>query len=310
MARAQYADAMKILMVFEGGKVDHPDDPGGRTNMGVIQRNFTAYLLRKGLPSRDVYTMTIAERDEIYRLEYANRVRFDDLPPGIDLVMLDGSVHSGVSQAVKWLQRALGITADGIIGATTLAHVEQHPDHDKLVASILERRMLFLRNLKGWKTFGKGWTSRINQLRSKAQAWASGSVGSAIVPVQGVMGKAYVTNAVAAPARAVGDLSAGGGGATTTITGGLEAAKETIAPMAGYAWADRILLMLMIAGIAITVFGVLYGIYARRRKAELEDALDLTPQDSPNNNAIVPVEQLDLSAAPNEYQGASAIKSI
>ena len=60
----------------------------------------------------------------------------------------------------------------------------------------------------------------------------------------------------------------------------------------------------------LAVLGFGYSWWARRRKAELEDALDLTPQDAPYNNANTPDEILDMSMAPSGYRGVSAIKSI
>jgi lysozyme family protein len=53
--------------------------------------------------------------DEIYKKKYWTGGRCDDLPSGVDYVMFDGSVNSGVASA-KWLQRALSITVDGHMG--------------------------------------------------------------------------------------------------------------------------------------------------------------------------------------------------
>jgi hypothetical protein len=50
-----FADALSHLLVREGGKVDNPKDPGGRTNQGVTQRVYNGWRTRSHLPVRDVY---------------------------------------------------------------------------------------------------------------------------------------------------------------------------------------------------------------------------------------------------------------
>ena len=49
------------VLEHEGGYVNHPDDPGGRTNMGITQDTYESYLGRdvseqemKDMPKLDV----------------------------------------------------------------------------------------------------------------------------------------------------------------------------------------------------------------------------------------------------------------
>lgn len=279
--KQDFDKAMAIELVFEGGKCDDPIDPGGRTNQGIIQREFSAYLRAKGQEPRDVYTMMPAERDEIYRHQYADRIKFDDLPPGVDLVILDGAINSGVGQSIKWVQRALGLTADGVMGVVTLEAIQNAPDHDVLIASICERRLLFLKGLKTFYHFGGGWTKRVSTLKKKGQAWAMGSVGPTVVYIPDGSRKAKIAQAKQAPPRGPADAVASGGTVTTTLS----TVQSTLAPMQGSAFADHIVMYIGIAAAVLTVFGILYGVYARRKKAELEDALDLAPQQASNDNA-------------------------
>lgn len=279
--------AMKIELVFEGGKCDDPIDPGGRTNQGIIQREFSAYLRAKGQQPADVYTMTDAERDEIYRKQYADRIKFDDLPPGVDLVILDGAINSGVGQSIKWAQRSLGLIADGVMGVVTLEAIQNCSDHDVLIASICERRILFLKSLKTFYHFGPGWTKRVNTLKAKGQAWAMGSVGPAVVYIPDGHRKAKISEAKTAPPRAPADAVAAGGTVTTTLSG----LQTTLAPMQGSPFADHIITYIGIAAVVLACFGVLYGVYARRKKTELEDALDLAAQP-PANSDPVPFAEL------------------
>ncbi len=157
--KSTYPKTMKQIRQFEGGYVNHPRDPGGATNFGVTQAVFDEYRASKKLAKRSVKLITEAEVDDIYLTRYANKVRYDDLPAGIDFATLDGAVNSGVSRGAKWLQTALGIPADGVVGAQTVA-VATAADALKTIHSIYAKRTGFLRGLTTFSTFGKGWLSR------------------------------------------------------------------------------------------------------------------------------------------------------
>lgn len=297
--KSNWHAAMVVELRFEGGKVDDRRDPGGRTNQGVTQRVYSGYRSKMNLPVRDVYLMEPSERDQIYMEQYGWKIAFDQLPAGVDLVVLDGAINSGVSQSVKWVQRCLGLTADGVMGDVTLGAISNHPDHDRLIADIIQRRLAFLKALRHWPTYKNGWTSRLNQVRAKAQAWASGSVGPEIMHVTGGNKRALLSDARSAPPRAVGDALGTGGGVTTALS----TAQTTLEPLQGNPWIDRTITFLIVAGIVCFVVGAAYAYYARAKKRELEDVLDLVPQSAPNNNDGTPVEILMRSDAPLDYQG-------
>ena len=146
------------VLASEGGYVNDPVDPGGETNMGISKRSY---------PKEDIRNMTRARAAQIYRRDFWDPVRGDDLPPGLDLVAFDGAVNSGVSRGARWLQQALGVTADGKVGPQTLAAARQaHPE--AVIDRACDLRMGFLRGLPTWSRFGKGWSSRVNSVRDTA----------------------------------------------------------------------------------------------------------------------------------------------
>ncbi|UFM63632.1 glycoside hydrolase family 108 protein [Paracoccus sp. MA] len=150
------------VLRHEGGYVNDPHDPGGETNMGISKRSY---------PQEDIKGMTRARAAEIYRRDYWNPVRGDDLPAGMDLVAFDAAVNSGVSRGAKWLQTALGVSADGKIGPQTIAAAkEAHPE--AVIDRAVSARLAWLRTLKTWSRFGKGWTSRVESVREVATAMA------------------------------------------------------------------------------------------------------------------------------------------
>jgi lysozyme family protein len=282
-----YDDAMKIEMQFEGGKDNDPVDPGGRTNQGVIQREFSAWLRKNGKPNRDVFTMTDAERDAIYSENYASKIMYNDLPPGVDIVALDGAINSGVSQSVKWIQRCLGISATGVMGNITLQAIYNYPDMDDLIAKIIARRNAFLKSLKTFYHFGKGWLSRTAQLLKIGQLWASGSVGPAVSWEPNMNKKATIVDALPLVSTAPSDATAAGGTVTTALT----TAQTTLAPLQGHSpLIDNILLGLLVLGGLATAVGFGWAYYARQKNSALTDALDLMPAPAANDNDIVPEE--------------------
>lgn len=296
-----FDDAMVIELKFEGGKDDDPVDPGGRTNQGVIQREFSAWLKANGKPNRDVFTMTVPEREAIYQENYGAKVWFDDLPPGIDVVVLDGAINSGVSQSIKWLQRALGVSATGVMGNITLQAILQYPDDDDLISKIIARRNAFLKSLKTFYHFGKGWMARTAQLLKIGQLWASGSVGPTVVWVDNMNKKATIVDALPLVSTAPADATTSGGAVTTALT----TVQSTLSPLQGHSpWVDQVLMGLLVFGALATGFGFVWAYYARNKNATLTDSLDLIPVKADNDNDIVPAsvkaQYLDPTATGSE----------
>lgn len=279
MSAKNYAACMRHVLVFEGGKVDDEHDPGGRTNQGVIQRVYDGWRERNRLPRRDVYLMTNEERDAIYREGYWNQIRGDQLASGIDIVVFDGAVNSGPHQSIKWLQRALGVARiDGVVGPATLAAIDMHPDHDQLVADICARRLKFLKSLKTWPRYKRGWSSRVEQVQTIGQAWATGAnYSGSVVSLLGSSAKAPIEDAKPLPAKAPADAAAGAGVGGLGISGALGDAKDALSPLGGSGgWVDNIIVALVIASALCVIGGLAYRfLYANRKAHARADALDL-----------------------------------
>ena len=169
------------LALTEGGYVDHPNDPGGPTNMGVTQRVYDGWRKSRGELIQSVKNIHHHEASKIFRDQYFVPVRFDDLPPGLDYTMADFSVNSGPGRAVKTLQQALvaaghKIAIDGHMGVATLGAVQQTTPASQLVRDVNDRRMVFLKRLKNWPSFKNGWTSRVKIVKSRSLDMALGQV--------------------------------------------------------------------------------------------------------------------------------------
>jgi len=175
MSAGNFDSSLKHVLVHEGGYSNDAADPGGATMWGITHIDYDAFRRLRGLEPQDVRHMTVNERDAIYRKKYWTGARCDDLPSGVDYCVFDGAVNSGVSQSAKWLQRALGVTVDGHIGDQTLLAAKE-ADPSQLVRSICDQRQRFLQSLRTFKTFGKGWTRRVNDVRAAGLAMAGAHV--------------------------------------------------------------------------------------------------------------------------------------
>jgi lysozyme family protein len=150
----------------EGGYVDHPADRGGPTKFGITQKTLDYY---SGFADKSVKDLTVDDAKAIYRAEYITSPGYHAIAdPALFELVVDCAVHSGPVRATKWLQDALRITADGVIGPVTrdnLLHV--HASRDKLRAvraRVLASRVRHLGRLitqdSKQSAFAAGWMNR------------------------------------------------------------------------------------------------------------------------------------------------------
>jgi lysozyme family protein len=158
--------ALNAVLKHEGGYVNHPNDPGGPTNKGVTLANFRAYV-KPGGTVEDLKLLTVEQAGIVYRRFYWDAVVASELPDGLDFAVFDYAVNSGPSRAVKHLQEILNVDQDGRVGPKTLAAVRS-VDAEKLINALCDRRMAFLKVLKTWGTFGRGWARRVAEVRELA----------------------------------------------------------------------------------------------------------------------------------------------
>ncbi len=163
--------ALSLVLKHEGGWSDHPQDKGGATMKGVTLANFRRYV-KPSATKDDLRKITDEQVATIYKRYYWDAVRGSDLPGGIDYAVFDFAVNSGPDRAIKYLQAVVGAKQDGRIGPDTLAKTRAMM-RATVINDLFDRRMAFLKRLKTWPTFGKGWTSRVSGVRSEALKMAA-----------------------------------------------------------------------------------------------------------------------------------------
>jgi lysozyme family protein len=142
--------AFEIIIGEEGGYVDDKRDPGGRTKYGISQRAY---------PNEDIAAITLDRAKMIYKRDYWDVVKGDQLPWHWAIAVFDCAVNQGVSVATKFLQDALGVMVDGVIGPRTIKAAQTADD--RKLARFFALRAIRYSNLSTYNTFGYGWMTRL-----------------------------------------------------------------------------------------------------------------------------------------------------
>ncbi|MBV7434504.1 glycoside hydrolase family 108 protein [Cardiobacteriaceae bacterium TAE3-ERU3] len=181
MAKHTYEQVMRWVAVSEGGFSNHKADPGGATNYGITQATYDAWRKAEGQSTRSVREITQTEVARIYKTNYADMIRYDALPAGVDYAVLDFAINSGVSRAVKFVQRIVGVQDDGIMGSKTLAAIGQFSPR-LLIDALCDSRLEYMQSLKTWGTFGKGWERRVASVKKHARMLDDPALPNSFIP--------------------------------------------------------------------------------------------------------------------------------
>lgn len=153
---------LEAILRREGGYVDHPADKGGPTNFGITQAVLGQY---RGRPASvlDVKTLSRDEAKEIYRKLYVAPFDFVG-DPALNHLLVDSGVNHGVKRAIQWLQAAVGVTPDGVVGPLTRDALRRQTAAD-VYRRVLRRRIIFygqiIKNNPSQAVFAEGWARRV-----------------------------------------------------------------------------------------------------------------------------------------------------
>lgn len=205
---ANFQSSLARILVHEGGwNYCDKHDPGGCTLNGITQARWYAYLRDEGIekvplaPSMLKTREWQKHRERIYDRYYAKPCAFAELPRGLDYVVLDYCVNSGIArggralrcsiQAGYTMRECMQISRTYTIDDKILEAVKGHNTR-VLIRAICDEREAFLRSLGTFPRYGVGWMGRLRSVCRAGALMYEGRSGSAtgIPPVRGV-GKAY-----------------------------------------------------------------------------------------------------------------------
>ena len=160
-------EALKFTLKWEGNYTDHPNDLGGPTNKGIIQKVYDNYRKEKDLQLRSVQFITDIEVYEIYEKYYWEPVRAKWLSAPLALTLFDTAVNFGVSGAIRRLQKALKLKITGSWNQD-ISDVIHKSDARKIALDICNQRITWRYHRadvnKSQKVFLRGWLNRDNDL--------------------------------------------------------------------------------------------------------------------------------------------------
>ena len=155
----------------EGGYTKDPNDRGNWTSgqVGVGQLKGTMCgISAMTYPELDIRNLSIKDVEAIYYQDWWVDLGMDQWRPELAVQLFDAAVNHGMHHTTRMLQRAAGVTDDGIIGDQTRAAVKQMSLDDVLMRFLAER-LEFMTNIKTFNNYGRGWTRRI----AKNLKWAA-----------------------------------------------------------------------------------------------------------------------------------------
>jgi len=148
-----YDDAFTALMGNEGDYSNNPADPGGETMYGITKR-----VARANGYDGEMRDLPLETAKAIAKKQYWDKMNCDTMDIHLAFQIFD-TVYNG-GHPTQWLQRAVGVTEDGVLGPATLAAIAA-TDVDKVIMRFDAYRLQYLAELKAWPTFGHGWVNRI-----------------------------------------------------------------------------------------------------------------------------------------------------
>lgn len=155
-----------LVIVNEGGYVDNKLDPGGATNWGCTQAVWEGYIGHK-VSVDDMKALTKEDVKPLYKKRYWDAIHGDAIPSGLDYCLFDCAINSGVNRSAKIIQEIVGVFADGAIGNNTVSAITQL-NPVTAINEFCDKRQAFLESLKTFPVFGKGWSKRVSEVRTRA----------------------------------------------------------------------------------------------------------------------------------------------
>lgn len=144
------------IIIAEGGYINDSTDPGGETNFGISKRAY---------PNVDIKNLTLEQAKIIYKNDYWDKIRGDEITYPLNLFLFDCAVNQGVSVAITLLQKSAGIPQDGILGIQTLNAIKKTTG---IETRFMANRALRYIETKNFEKYGFGWFKRIFKITKEA----------------------------------------------------------------------------------------------------------------------------------------------
>ena len=166
--------SFNMVIAHEGGFTNDQRDKGNRlpdgregcTMWGCTQANWEKYIGHT-VTQDDMKAWKKEDVKPLYKRDYWDAVRGDDLPNGVDYAVFDFAINAGPAAARKMIQKALRVTPDGVFGPATLKAIQGANGLD-LLKKFSNNKEEFYKSLDNFPTYGKGWLKRVADVETVA----------------------------------------------------------------------------------------------------------------------------------------------
>jgi lysozyme family protein len=244
MALSNFDACMPFIFREEGGFTKDPHDAGnwtgGKVGKGELKgTNFG--IAASSHPNLDIAKLTNGEAAKLYRIEYWNACSCDILSTGVDLVVMDVAVNSGIGRGRSFRDATASIA-----------------DPTKRVDAISDKRRAFYKGLKAFSRYGKVWLGRVARIQAAATRMALAASGKPAAAVKAEL-QARAAQAEAGTAKAKQQAAVAGAGTAATTT-------VSTMPTPDQAAHPTVFLVLL----AVVVGGIVVAVLIHRARAHRE----------------------------------------
>lgn len=149
---------VEFVLKYEGEISNDPKDSGGLTKWGIPSRIY---------PEVKDSGFTRPRAIEIFRTDYWQKCKCDQLPLSIAFVLGDSAVNQGQPTAIRLMQKSLGVNPDGIVGPETMAAAFRASPY-LVVPEFIARRAYQYSLHPNVTRFGLGWFRRLAECHQRA----------------------------------------------------------------------------------------------------------------------------------------------
>lgn len=150
----------RVIDIEKGLSLDENDPgnwTGGRKGVGFLKG--TKYgISAKTYPNENIKELTLDRAEFLYKRDFWDKIKGDQLPDPLSYFVFDAAVNHGESAAIRMMQVALKVEADGIVGHNTLKASKSA--NNEVCAVFFANRCFRYMGDPNFNLYGRGWFKR------------------------------------------------------------------------------------------------------------------------------------------------------